>query len=155
MQSKQVPRGKARGASKEAGMGRILLVWRQQQHKHTSKELRGMLNGWGRSWGERVSQGHKANIIREDKDKKQTEQSSLALNKYSIKIQSCIKIVEEGLPGAGDHVAEAGLTAPCYHPAGWPRDHVPCKEATQCAWKCRFLQKANIARMACGAECCL
>lgn len=36
--------------------------------------------------GER-GQGHKANIIRKGKDEKQTEQPSLALNKYSVEIQ--------------------------------------------------------------------
>lgn len=36
--------------------------------------------------GER-GQGRKANIIRKDKDEKQTEQPSLALNKYSVEIQ--------------------------------------------------------------------
>lgn len=41
----------------------------------------------GRGGGERQGQGHKANIIRKDKDEEQTEQPSLALNKYILKIQ--------------------------------------------------------------------
>lgn len=61
-----------------------------------------MLNGWVGAEERRLGQGHKANIIRKGKDKKQTEQPSLALNKYSIKIQSCIRIMQEGVPVCGD-----------------------------------------------------
>lgn len=63
--------------------------------------------------GER-GRGHKANIIREGKDEKQTEQPSLALNKHPEKIQKP-RENQAGAPPSPPHITCLGWPELWWH----------------------------------------